>query len=143
MILWLLAIFIPGLAHITANWIGRRIGSRPVRALPRVILLTAVSVGTLLWLTGSRFSSVEITDTIARVHYAPPVAREYSIPLEQVSMVALQESTFPRASYSIAIRSNDGSVYESVGVAPVRLQPVYDLYDALRPGETPVIALQR
>ena len=140
-LLWGIALAVPAAAHLGSQWIGKRLGVPPVRPLPRIALLTCVSVATLLWLTGSRFASVRIDGNQARVRYAPPLARTVSLPLEDVERVTLTEGRFPSASYSLAIRSRRGETLRSVAVTPFRLEPIYAIYDALRPGETPFVAL--
>jgi len=141
LILWGIALAVPAAAHLGSQWIGKRLGVPPVRPLPRIALLTCISVATLLWLTGSRFAAVAVEGDLARVRYAPPIARTVSIPLDQVEKVTLNESEFPRTSFSLAIRSREGETFRSVAVTPFRLSPIYAIYDALRPGETPFVAL--
>ncbi|MBN1827051.1 MAG: hypothetical protein JW958_12400 [Candidatus Eisenbacteria bacterium] len=141
LVLWAIALAVPAAAHLGSHWIGKRLGVPPVRPLPRIALLTCISVATLIWLTGSRFAAVAVEGNEARVRYAPPIARTVSIPLDDVERVILQESGFPRTSFSLAIRSRRGDTFRSVAVTPFRLSPIYTIYEALRPGETPFVPL--
>jgi len=141
-VLWAIALFVPPVAHLFAHTLGGWVGVRPRRPLFRIFLLTGVSIGTLLWITGSRFASVQIEPEEVRIRYALPLERTVSIPARGVETVELEESTFPRLSYSVSIRSLKGKEFRSVGVSPGRLDPLYRVFQAFRPGETPYVALR-
>lgn len=138
--LWAIAFLLPPLAQLAAHGVGRRLGVPPPRPLPRILLLTVASAATLLWLTGSRFASVNIGEERITVRYAPPLARTYSVPLERIETVSLRESRFPRRSYAVRIECADGREFRSVGVTPARLAPLYEIFEAFHPGEEPRVA---
>ena len=60
LVLWAIALFVPPVAHLFAHTLGGWVGVQPRRPLLRIFLLTGASISTLLWITGSRFASVQI-----------------------------------------------------------------------------------
>jgi hypothetical protein len=140
--LWILALLVPAIAHLVACGLGKRIGAPPTPHLPRVLFLTAASVGTLLWLTSTRFSSVEIEEGSITLRYPPPLARMFTVPRSGVKEVKLFESAFPRRSYFVSIGLASGEVHRSVGLTPRHLDPLYAIFRAFRPGEPPHVAMR-
>ncbi len=140
--LWVVALVLPPIAHLAASAFGKRLGVPPPRAVPRILVLTFVSVATLLWLTETRFSSLHVDADQITIRYAPPAARAAVVAREEIADVFLRESRFPHRSYSVSIRCEGGDEFRSVGVTPERLGPLYDIFEAFRPGETPCVALR-
>jgi len=141
-LLWFIALVAPPVAQGVAHLLSLRLGLPPGRPLPRIALLTVGTVGTLVWLTGSRFASLHIDDEAVRMTYAPPLVRTLSIPRENVKDVSLSEQVFPNRSFSITIRDAGGEEYRSVGVTTEGLEPLYRIFRAFRPGEHPYVALR-
>lgn len=140
--LWVVALVLPPIAHLAASALGKRLGVLPPRAVPRILVLTFVSVSTLLWLTETRFSSVRVDADEITFRYAPPAVRAAVVSREEIDEVFLRESRFPHRSYSVSIRCAGGDEFRSVGVTPERLEPLYDIFEEFRPGETPRVALR-
>ncbi len=141
-LLWALALVMPFAAHAAVRRLSRSLDIEPGRALPRVAFLTAASVLTLIWLTGSRFAAIRFDDGNVSLHYSLPTARTRVLAREEVARVSLDETTFPRTSYAIRIESRDGASYRSVGVTPAGLEALYKVLDTFHPGETPYVALR-
>jgi len=142
-LLWAIALLVPAGAHALAFSVGKRFNIPPAPAPRlRLILLTAASVSTLIALTATRFESVEIADQSVTFRYPPPLARACTVPRSTIENVALRESSFPNHSYSIAVLAADGREHRSVSVNPRRLEPLYEIFHAFRPGETPYVALR-
>jgi hypothetical protein len=140
--LWVLAFLVPVLAHLVACGLGKRIGAPSAPHLPRIALLTAASVGALLWLTSTRFSSVEIGEDSMTLRYPPPLARLCTVPLSGVKEVKMFESAFPRRSYFVSIALASGEIHRSVGLTPRHLEPLYAIFRTFRPGVPPHVAMR-
>ncbi|MFH1681084.1 MAG: hypothetical protein ABIH26_10625 [Candidatus Eisenbacteria bacterium] len=140
--LWIIALVLPPTAHLVAWGLGRRLGAPPVPHAPRILFLTAASVGTLLWLTATRFSSMQIVEDSVTLRYPPPLARTCTVPLSGVEEVKLFETAFPQRSYFVSIGLETGEVHRSIGLTPHRLDPLYAIFRAFRPEETPHVALR-
>ena len=140
-ILWAIAIIMPLVAHWSVRMLSRTLGVDATATLPRVLLLTTASVITLLWLTGSRFSGIEMGPDEIRLKYAFPGGRTTVLARHEVSDVYLNEERFPRRSYTLHIESGDGERYRSVGVTPAGLAPLYEAFESFHPDRQPFVAL--
>jgi hypothetical protein len=140
--LWIIALLLPPLAHLVACGLGKRLGAPRGSHAPRILLLTAASVGTLLWLTATRFSSLQIAEDSVAFRYPPPLARTCVVPLAGVRDVKLFESGFPQQSYFVSIALATGEVHRSIGLTARRLDPLYSIFRAFRPEDVPHIALR-
>lgn len=140
-ILWGIALTMPLVAHWSVCVLSRSLGVDAGATLPRVLLLTTASVITLLWLTGSRFSSIEVGHDKIRLKYAMPIKRTTVLDRNEVAGVFLNEERFPQHSYALQIESEDGRRFRSVGVTSTGLAPLYDAFDSFNPGQAPYVAL--
>ncbi len=140
-ILWGIALIMPLVAHWSVCVLSRSLGVDAGSTFPRVLLLTTASVVTLLWLTGSRFSSIEVEADEIRLKYAMPVNRTTVLSRSEVAGVFLDEERFPNHSYALHIESGNGVRYRSVGVTSTGLAPLYDAFASFNPGQTPYVAL--
>lgn len=140
-ILWGIAFVMPFAAHWAVRRLSRAVGVEAGSALPRVLLLTTVSLLTLLYLTGSRFSAIEVGREEVRLRYAFPGGRTTVLDRDEVAGVSLNEERFPRHSYTLLIVSGEGERYRSVGVTPAGLEPLYEAFSFFHPDREPFVAL--
>lgn len=139
-LLWVIALSVPPVAHFATRVLSLAIGVDPRGALPRVMLCSGAAVGILLYLTGAHFARASVEADSVTLHYAFPPTRSVELPRDEIAEVRLREGLFPRQSYCVAIESKSGSVYRSVGVTPSGLAPLYELMTTFHPGETPYVA---
>lgn len=139
-LLWVIALSVPPVAHIATRVLSRAIGVDPRGAMPRVMLCTGAAVGVLLFLTSAHFAAASIEEDSVTLRYAFPPTRSVTLPRTEIAEVRLREGRFPRQSYSVAIESKSGAVYQSVGVTTAGLAPLYELMTTFHPGETPYVA---
>lgn len=140
--LWVIALLLPPIAHLVACGLGKRLGAPSSPHAPRILLLTAASVGTLLWLTATRFSSVQVAEESVTLRYPPPLMRTCTVPLAGVKDVKLFETAFPQHSYFVSIGLASGETHRSIGLTPRRLDPLYAIFRVFRPHERPHVALR-